>query len=95
MTYQPEGYTVYQPRGRVVQVALRCIGAGTVRINAGARFDFTCTDRETAFVLSDIGPRSAPFVIMGITAGNVVWGARIVLTDSVGARTIATTARAG
>ncbi len=81
ITYQPQGYTVFQPRGRIVAVALRCIGTGLVRISAGARFDFRCTDRERTVALRDTAGRDQPFVIMGRTVGDVVWSARVVLLD--------------
>lgn len=81
ITYQPEGYTVFQPRGRTVAVALRCVGRGTVRISAGPQFDFRCGELERTAVQRDAGPRSDPFIVMGTTVGNVVWSARIVLID--------------
>lgn len=81
VTYQPQGYTIYQPRGRTVAVALRCVGTGRVRISAGARFDFRCSDQVRTTARRDAGPRTDPFLIMGTTVGDVVWSARIVLLD--------------
>ena len=81
ITYQPEGYTLFDPRGQVVAVALRCVGEGTVRISAGAPFDFRCTGVERTIARRDIGPRTQPFAIVGTTVGDVVWAARIVLLD--------------
>lgn len=81
VTYQPEGYTVFQAQGRVVHVALRCIGSGTVTIAAGSVNRFVCTDRDTRFERSDGRHRRAPFMVTGRTTGDVVWGVRVTLRD--------------
>lgn len=81
VTYQPEGYTVFQPRGRVVAVALTCTGRGRVRISAGQPFEFDCTPAERTMRLMAATGSARPFVIVGRTVGDVAWIARIVLLD--------------
>lgn len=79
VTYQPEGYTVFQPGGRVVHIALRCRGAGTVVIAAGEVESFRCTGDERRFLRSDGRRRSEPFTITATTTGDVVWAVRVTL----------------
>ena len=78
ITYQPQGYTVFQPEGHAVRVRIRCQGIGTVIIAAGRRFPFRCTAGVT--VQEAVGPPTqGPFVVVGTTHGNVVWAVRITL----------------
>lgn len=78
ITYQPAGYTVFQPAGRTVRVGIRCQGTGTVAVGAGERFVFHCGDGVQVF--QQVGRSTTqPFVIIATTRGNVVWGARITV----------------
>ncbi len=80
-TYQPEGYTVFQPAGRVVHVAFRCVGEGDVRLFAGAVYQYRCTEREQRWTRSRGGALNGPFMIAATTTGDVVWSVRVVLRD--------------
>ncbi|WP_375401384.1 hypothetical protein [uncultured Amnibacterium sp.] len=75
--YEPFGYTVFQPSGGSLHLALRCVGNGTVVITAGQRFPFTCTGPERVLHLDDEHEHVKPFVVVGITKGDVVWAVRI------------------
>lgn len=80
-TYQPEGYTVFQPAGRVVHVAFRCVGQGDVRLFAGAVYRYRCTDREQQWTRSRGGTLYGPFMVVATTTGDVVWSVRVVLRE--------------
>ncbi|WP_375386997.1 hypothetical protein [uncultured Amnibacterium sp.] len=76
VTYQPQGYQVFQPTARTLHVAIRCQGAGRVVIAVGAVFTFRCTERR-AVLRQTLEASGRPFVAVGTTRGNVVWSARV------------------